>query len=96
MGTDRGYYSLGLGHSFVQKGGLVEGRWGGEAAVLPGSPGGLYLLKEGQAVDLALGGGDAACAALGGARVTLGLRGLLGIQVQGVKVKSHRGHVHMS
>lgn len=55
-----------------------------------------YLLKEGQSVDVGLGGRYAAWHALGGARVTLELRGLLGIQVEGVSIKGHSGHVHVS
>lgn len=34
--------------------------------------------------------------ALGGARLPLELRGLLGFQVEGVNVKVHGGHVHVS
>lgn len=69
------------------RGGAPAGRW-----LRPRR----YLLKEGEAVGVSLGGGDAARAGPGGAEVRLGLRGLLRIQVQGVNVKAHRGHFHMS
>ncbi|TNN85903.1 hypothetical protein EYF80_003747 [Liparis tanakae] len=51
--------------------------------------------NEGQSVGVGLRGRYAARRALGGARVTLGLRGLLGIQVERVNVKGHGGHVHV-
>lgn len=55
-----------------------------------------YLLKEGQSVGVGLRGRDAARLALGRAWLTLELRGLLGIQVEGVNVKGHGGRVHVS
>lgn len=47
-----------------------------------------YLLKKGQPGDVGLRGRYAARLTFGGARVTLQLRGLLGIQVEGVYVKA--------